>query len=240
MIAGEKGCMQTLGMIGGLGWQSTVGYYSRINRGVEQKMGQFHSAPLLLSSVEFAPILKMQGAGKWDEIASIMIDKAHKLEQAGSQGIMLCSNTMHTVADEVSSELSVPLLHVADAVGKAVSSSGGGTLGLVGTRFTMEGTFYAEKLSGTYGMDVLTPPKKERDRINSIIYNQLAKDIVTDAAKQAVLESVQSLVDRGAKGIVVGCTELPLLLKQKDVQVPLYDTLDLHIGAAVKFIIEAQ
>ncbi len=229
--------MQTLGMIGGLGWQSTIGYYSRINRAVEKKRGQFHSAPLLLSSVEFAPILQMQGAGKWEDVATIMADNAKRLEQAGAQGVMLCSNTMHTVAGEVDSALTVPLLHVADAVGDAISTTKAKTVGLLGTKFTMEGTFYASLLEKGYGIKVITPPKKERERISGIIYNQLAKDIITDAARNAVLASVRGLVEGGAQGVIVGCTELPLLLKQKDVQVPLYDTLTLHIDAAVAFIL---
>ncbi len=150
---------------------------------------------------------------------------------------MLCSNTMHTVAGEVTSALTVPLLHVADAVGEAVSADGAKTVGLLGTKFTMEGTFYATRLAEDYGITVITPPKKERERINGIIYHQLAKDIVTDAARDAVLASVGGLVERGAQGVIVGCTELPLLLKQEDVQVPLYDTLTLHIDAAVAFIL---
>jgi aspartate racemase len=187
--------------------------------------------------VEFAPILQMQGSGRWNDVAEIMKDHARRLELAGAEGIMLCSNTMHTVAAQVGEAVGVPLLHVADAVGAAAAADGRGTVGLLGTKFTMEGTFYADRLKEEYGIEVLTPPKKERERINGIIYNQLAKDIVTDAAQEAVLSSVASLVQKGAQGIVVGCTELPLILKQKDVSVPLYDTLTLHIDAAVDFIL---
>jgi aspartate racemase len=232
--------MRLLGMIGGLGWPSTVEYYTKLNTLVERERGTFHSAPLLLFSLEFAPILRLQGAGRWQEVGDMMCDTASQLEKAGAQGLILCSNTMHTVADRIEDAVGIPLLHVADAVASVLAAQGVKRAGLLGTRYTMEGSFYSTRLEERFEIEVLTPEKKERDRINSIIYNQLAKGIITDASKEVARDAAAGLEERGAQALIVGCTELPMVLSQNDVGLPLFETLPLHMQAAADFILDKE
>ncbi|KQT35033.1 hypothetical protein ASG29_02560 [Sphingomonas sp. Leaf412] len=230
--------MRTLGLIGGMSWESSALYYRAINEGVRDARGGHHSAPLLLLSVDFADIAALQHAGDWNALGDRMADAARTLATAGADGIVLCTNTMHTLADRIAAAVDVPLLHIADAAGAALVAAGVRRAGLLGTAFTMEQDFYRARLAVRWGVEVIVPGADDRATVHRVIYDELVRGIVSDDSRRAYRDVMARLVDDGAAGIVLGCTEIALLVGAEDAAVPLFDTTTLHAAAAVRFALD--
>ena len=224
--------MKTLGLIGGMSWESTVPYYRLINQTVREQLGGLHSAKLVLYSVDFAEIEALQARGQWQAAGALLADVAQKLAHAGADGLVLCTNTMHKVAEAITSAVQIPLLHIADPTALAIAQAGFGTVGLLGTRFTMEQDFYRSRLEQHHGLTVLTPPPADRDRVHQIIYQELCLGEVKAASRQAYLRVIADLQAQGAQAIILGCTEIGLLLGPGDSPLPLFDTTALHARSA--------
>lgn len=224
--------MKTLGLIGGMSWESTVPYYRTINQTVKEQLGGLHSARLLLYSVDFAEIEKLQHAGDWDAAGAVLAEAARSLKAGGAQLLVICTNTMHKVADAVEAASGLPLLHIADATGDAIRARGITRIGLLGTRFTMEQDFYRRRLSEGHGLDVLVPEPDERDLVHRVIYDELCQGVIRDESRTQYRRVMDGLVARGAQGIILGCTEIGLLVGEDDASVPLFDTTALHARAA--------
>jgi len=234
----DKGAiMRTIGIIGGMSWESTALYYRLVNEGVRERLGGLHSASILLDSCDFADMEKLQAAGEWTAIGRILSDKALKLQDAGAESILIATNSMHEVAEVVEEVISVPFLHIADAVGDSLSGHGVKTVGLLGTRFTMERPFYSGRLKERFGIDTLIPGSDGRDVVHRVIYQELCRGVVDESSKGAYLKVMRELVKEGAQAIVLGCTEIGLLLEEGDTTIPLYDTAKLHAQAAVKWML---
>lgn len=225
--------MKTIGLIGGMSWESTVPYYRRINELVNERLGGLHSARIVLLSVDFAEVAAMQNAGEWDEAGRLLAGAARALEAAGADFVVLATNTMHKVALAIEAAVGIPLLHIADTTGDAITAAGIGTVGLLGTRFTMEEEFYRNRLAERHGLTVLTPDAEDRAFVNGVIYTELCCGVLSDSSRDAFRAIIERLVDRGAGGIILGCTEIPLLVGPGDSPVPLFDTGELHVRAAV-------
>jgi aspartate racemase len=226
--------MKTIGLIGGMSWESTASYYQLINNGVKQQLGGLHSANLVLVSVDFAEIETLQHQGDWQKTADILCDAAKSLEAAGADFFLICTNTMHKVASQVSDAVSIPLLHIADATGAQLVSDQIHTIGLLGTKFTMQQSFYKNRLTDKFSIDVLVPTDIEQDIIHRVIYEELCMGIVAEKSRHQYLHIIQNLTQRGAQGIVLGCTEIGLLLDKNDTKSKLYDTTLIHALAAVE------
>jgi len=227
--------LRTIGLIGGMSWESTLPYYRRINELVQKRLGGLHSARVALISVDFHEIEALQTAGEWGEAGHQLAQAARSLEAAGADCVVLATNTMHKVAAAIQEAVDIPLLHIADATAAAIQRARLEVVGLLGTRFTMEEDFYRSRLEESYGLSVLTPGAAERELVNRVIYEELCCGVVSSASREAFVEIIGQLADRGAQGIVLGCTEIPLLVSQADVAVPLFDTGELHARAAVDF-----
>ena len=230
------GAMRTIGLLGGMSWESSALYYQLVNEGVRDRLGGFHSAPCLMSSVDFAVVEDMQARGAWDEAGELLAREAGALEQGGAECIVLCTNTMHKVADAISAAVSVPLLDVIDVTAAAIGGAGLGTVGLIGTRFTMEEPFYVDRMAA-HGLDLVIPTADDRQTINDVIYGELVRGVVREESRAAYREIIGRLVDRGAEGVILGCTEIELLIGQDDCSVPVFPTTRLHAEAAVDFAI---
>jgi len=224
--------VKTLGLIGGMSWESTVPYYRTINQTVKEQLGGLHSARLLLYSVDFAQIEKLQHAGDWDAAGAVLADAARSLKAGGAQLLVICTNTMHKVADAVEAASGLPLLHIADPTGEAIRACGFTRIGLLGTRFTMEQDFYRQRLIERHGLEVLVPEPDERDTVHRVIYDELCQGVTREQSRAAYRGVMASLVARGAQGIILGCTEIGLLVGEGDASVPLFDTTALHARAA--------
>jgi len=224
--------MRTMGLIGGMSWESTVTYYQTINRVVQEKLGGFHSAKCVLYSVDFHEIEQCQSAGDWEAGAAILSDAARRLEMAGADFIVICTNTMHKVADEIAKCISIPILHIADAATAELKESKIEIAALLGTKYTMEQDFYKSKLKAA-GIDLIIPDENDRVLINNIIYNELCLGIVSDDSKEKLLNIVIKMENAGARGVILGCTEIGLLIKQGDTTVKLFDTALIHAKKAV-------
>lgn len=227
--------MKTIGLIGGMSWESTASYYRLINEGVQQRLGGLHSARILLYSVDFAPIARMQAEGDWDGAGALLAHAAHALEAGGAACLLVCANTMHKVTPAIEAAVRLPLLHIADPTAEAIKRAGYTRIGLLGTRFTMEDDFYVDRLRGRHGLEVLVPDAAEREVIHRVIYEELCLGRLVDASRDAYRRIMASLVKRGAEAIILGCTEIALLVHAGDAGVPLFDTTDLHARAAVDF-----
>lgn len=221
-----------------MSWQSTIEYYRLINQMVATRLGSLHSAECLLYSVDFHAMERLQVEGRWQTAADHLAAIARKLETAGAGCLLLCTNTMHKVADEISSAVAIPLLHIADATGEAISARGWQRVGLLGTRFTMEEKFYRERLEDNFAVDILIPPASQRETIHHVIYAELCEGRIVEASRQQFSHIVDGLTASGAEGIVLGCTEIGLLLRQQDVTVPLLDTTRIHAEAAVNWALD--
>jgi aspartate racemase len=227
--------MRTLGLIGGMTWHSTVDYYRLINAGVQERLGGSHSADLLLLSIDFKPVEDMQGRGDWAGMGKLMGEWARRLEAAGAEGLVICTNTMHRLAESVAGAVSIPLIHIADATAGAITKKGLATVGLLGTRYTMELDFYRGRLEKAHGLKVLIPEEPGRTAINDIIYRELSHGIIREESRQVYAAVIRELERRGAQGVILGCTEIPLLIKAADSPIPVFDTTALHAAAAVEF-----
>ena len=226
--------MKVMGLIGGMSWNSTLEYYRLINEGVSRRLGGFHSAHLVLYSLDFEEIERAQHEDNWENAVHILTDAGMALERAGATFLVICTNTMHKVADLVAEGTGLPLVHLGDAVGNVIKEHGLRQVGLLGTRFVMEEPFYRERLRKNSGIDVLVPEQAEQGVVHRIIYEELCLGKMKRASCQACLKITEGLKGQGAKGIVLGCTELPLLIRPGDVRVPLFDTTRLHAEAAVR------
>lgn len=229
--------MKTIGMVGGMSWESTLEYYRILNESVKEKLGGFHSAKCILYSVDFEEVERLQHLGEWDSLTKLMILAAKKVESAGADFILICTNTMHKMADEVQDAIHIPLLHIVDVTAEAIQANGQNRVGLLGTKFTMEQDFYKKKLQDKYGFDVLIPSEEERQVIHDILYVELCLGKIEEPSRNKFKDIIHNLIDRGAQGIILGCTEIPLIVAQKDYEVPLYDTTALHARAAVEYAI---
>ena len=229
--------MKTIGLIGGMSWESTATYYRLINEGVKKVYGGFHSAKILLYSVDFAEIETLQVAGKWDEAGSLLADAACRLEQAGADCMMICTNTMHKVADQVAASIGVPLLHIADATADRIVEDRVQTVGLLGTSFTMEQSFYRGRLEDRYGLQVIIPEESERKIVHEVIFSELCFGEIVEKSRTSYLSIAENLARRGAEAIILGCTEISLLLRAQDTDLRLYDTTALHAERAVREIV---
>lgn len=226
--------MKTIGLIGGMSWESTQTYYRLINQKVRDELGGLHSAKLVLYSVDFAEIEALQHQGNWQATADILGSVAQSLESAGAEFLVLCTNTMHKVASQLERSVNVPLLHIADATANVLKKDGITCVGLLGTRFTMEQTFYIGRLQD-HGIQVVVPNEPERERVHSVIYNELCQGVVKPDSKAMYLDVVASLAERGAQGVILGCTEIGLLIQSSDTEVKLYDTTKIHAEQAVQY-----
>jgi aspartate racemase len=231
--------VRTLGLIGGTTWHSTVDYYRFINEGVQARKGGYSSASMVLISVDFAPVQALQDRGDWTELGRLMVRAARTLEGAGAEAIVICANTMHQLAPDIEAAVRLPILHIADAAAAAVKAKGLASVGLLGTRFTMEMDFYRTRLEKAHGLEVLVPEAPEREIVHQVIYDELGRGIVREESRKAYVKIIEDLVSRGAQGVILGCTEIPLLIKEKDSPVPVFDTTALHAAAAVEFALQS-
>lgn len=229
---------KTLGLIGGMSWESTVPYYRLINERVQQRLGGLHSAKLILHSVDFHDIEQLQAQGEWAQAAQQLSDIAIGLGQAGAEAIVICTNTMHKVADEVESASQLPVLHIADATADSLKQHGMTRVGLLGTRYTMEQDFYRGRLQEHHGIDVIIPQPDRRDEINRVIYHELCRGELRDSSREAFCIIIDRLAQQGAEGVILGCTEIPLLIRQSDTKIPLFDTSYLHAIAAADYALK--
>jgi len=226
--------MKTIGMIGGMSWESSIVYYRIINQTVREKLGGLHSAKSIMVSVEFAEIEALQHQDRWDELAAIMIDAARSLEKGGADFVIICTNTMHKLYDKVQNHISIPMLNIADATAENIKAHGIDKIALLGTRFTMEEDFYKGRLVDMFGLDVIIPKEDEMEIVHRVIYDELCGGIIKPDSKQKYAAIIQRLVTAGAQGIILGCTEIGLLVKPEDSSVALFDTTEIHAKAAVK------
>lgn len=227
--------MKVIGMIGGMSWESSIEYYRMINLKVRQELGGLHSAECIMYSFDFADIEDLQDSGDWEQAAGLMLEAALKLESAGAEFLIICTNTMHKTADLVAERIGIPLLHIADATAGEVKRRGIRTVGLLGTRFTMEEDFYKGRLTDRHGLGVLVPDGKSREEVNRVIYEELCRGIVRPASRDFYRAVNASLAERGAEGIILGCTEIGLLVKPEDSPVPVFDTTGIHADAAARY-----
>jgi len=225
--------MKTIGLLGGMSWESTVPYYARINEAIRERLGGLHSAKILLYSVEFAEVERMQHEGRWDDAGSLLAGVAQMLEKAGADFLVLCTNTMHLVAPQIEAAVTIPLVHISDPTADAIRARGIKTVGLLATRFTMEKDFYRARLERA-GLRVMTPDEPDRELVHRVIYDELCVGRIEDASRDAYRAIMQRLVDAGAEGIILGCTEIGLLIGPDDASVPLFDTTALHARAAAE------
>ena len=225
--------MKTIGLLGGMSWESTTSYYQLINTGVNQALGGLHSAKIVMYSVDFHEIEQFQRQNQWAESAALLANAAKSIELAGADFVLLCTNTMHKVAAEIEQAMSIPLLHIADATAECLVKQGISKVGLLGTRFTMEQDFYKGRLTERFGIEVIVPSAPERDLVHSVIYEELCQGRICESSRAQYIEIINTLHHAGAQAVILGCTEIGLLVSQKDVEVPLYDTTKIHATAAV-------
>ncbi len=230
--------MKTIGLLGGMSWESTISYYQVLNRGVARALGGLHSARIAMVSIDFSELEAMQRADDWAGAAQLMIDAAQRVERAGADFLLIGANTMHLVADEVAQAVGIPLLHIAEATGREMQRHGITQAGLLGTRFTMEKPFYREYLASRFGIDTLLPDEPGRDRVHGIIYEELCRGIFREESAAVYLRQIERLAEAGAQGVIFGCTEIGLLLGGRSLPLPAFDTAQLHAELAVDWALD--
>jgi len=231
--------MKTIGLLGGMSWESTAGYYRAINEGVKNALGGLHSARIVLYSVDFAPVEKLQRAGDWEGTAGLLSDAARRIQAAGADFLLICTNTMHKVAPQVEKSIEIPVLHIADATADVLVENSIRKVGLLGTAFTMEHDFYKERLARNYGMDVFVPGADDRKIVHAIIYQELCLGQIVDDSRTKYLRIIDTLANEGAQAVILGCTEIGLLVNQADTPVRLVDTTAIHAAKAVEHALGA-
>ena len=227
---------RTLGIIGGMSWESTQSYYRLINEGIKAKLGNLHSADLLIHSVDFAPIGELQAQGKWEELGDVMVNSGKRLQAAGAQGLLIATNTMHKVSEQVQAATNLPLIHIADATADAIKQQGLTKIALLGTQFTMTEDFYKQRLIDA-GLQVLIPDTDARAEVHRIIYDELCQGQLLASSRQYYTQVINELAAQGAEGVILGCTEIGLLISQADSPIPVFDTTAIHAAAAVQFLL---
>lgn len=230
--------MKTIGILGGMSWESTLEYYRLINQEIKNRLGGYHSAKIILYSFDFAEIESLQHQGQWEEMGRLLSEQAQKLEQAGAEFILIATNTMHKVADFIEEAISVPLLHIGDATAEEVIKQGLTRVGLLGTRFTMEEEFYRRRLKDKYNLDVLIPPSNHREIIHQVIFKELVLGKIQEKSRQKFIQIINDLKKAGAQGIILGCTEIPLLVRSEDSSLPLFNTTAIHARRAVDWALK--
>lgn len=231
--------MKTIGLIGGMSWESSLEYYRIINQETKRILGGSHSSKCMMFSFDFHEIETLQHQGKWEELTSEMVSQAENLKKSGAEFIVICTNTMHLMAPAIESATGLHVLHIADVTGLAIKKKNLKKVALLGTKYTMEGTFYKDVLLHNHGIEVVIPNEVDRQVVHDIIYNELILGIITEESKKQYVEIIGRLVEAGAEGIILGCTEIPLLIKQGDVEVPVFDTTMIHSVAAVAYALGA-
>ena len=226
--------MKTIGLIGGMSWESTAIYYKMLNQKANAVLGGVHSCKSIMISVDFGEIAKLQQDENWYELGVLMMDAAQKLENAGADFIVLCTNTMHKLADAIEKNTNIPLLHIADATAEVIKEYGLKKVGLLGTKFTMQHAFLKDRLTQKHGIDIITPNLKQQNIVHDIIYNELVKGIIKDDSRQKYLEIIDDLCHKGAEGIILGCTEIMLLVSKKDTTKMIFDTTEIHAYKAIE------
>lgn len=229
--------MKTVGLLGGMSWESTAGYYKAINEGIKNKLGGLHSAQIAMFSVDFEPIEKLQHQGDWAGTALILSEAAKKIEAAGADFLLICTNTMHKVAPHIQQAIKIPILHIADATAEVLVEKGIKKVGLLGTAFTMEQEFYKGRLHEKYGLEVIVPDSADRKVVHGIIYNELCVGKIEASSKAEYLRIIEELSQNGAEAVILGCTEISMLVKQSDTNVSLFDTTQIHANKAVEQLI---
>ena len=232
--------MKTIGLIGGMSWESTVPYYRIVNETVRARLGGLHSAKLVLYSVDFHEIEGLQHSGDWDEAGHMLVHAARSLQAAGADFLLLCTNTMHKVAHAIESAVSIPLFHIADPTAQEIKQAGLTKVGLLGTRFTMEQEFYRGRLRDQHHLDVLIPDDADREVVHRVIYDELCLGLVRDASRAEYRRIIQRLVDQGAQGVILGCTEISLLVQPSDSPVPMFDTTRIHATKAAEWALREE
>ncbi|MFB0515639.1 MAG: aspartate/glutamate racemase family protein [Candidatus Neomarinimicrobiota bacterium] len=227
--------MKVIGLIGGLSWESSAEYYRIINEEVHRRLGGSHSAKVVLVSVDFHEVETLQHQDRWGEATALMVDAARKVERGGAEGLVICSNTMHRMADQVAAAVTIPLLHIADATARAIKAAALKRVGLLGTRFTMEHDFYKGLLTAQHGLEIIIPDESDRTMVHEVIFDELIHGELRPTSRKAFLEIMERLVSRGAEGVILGCTEIPLLVRPGEASVPLFDTTALHAHMAVEW-----
>ncbi|RQD72616.1 MAG: aspartate/glutamate racemase family protein [Halanaerobium sp. MSAO_Bac5] len=231
--------MKTIALIGGMSWESSLEYYRMINQFVKAELGEPHSAEIIMYSVDFAEFEKLQHQGEWELLSEKMIEIALKLEKAGGDILLICTNTMHKMAAEVEAAINIPLLHIADSAGEKIKEVNLDKVALLGTKFTMEEDFYKKRLKAKYQLDVLIPEAEEREIIHQVIYKELISGIIRAKSREKFKKIIENLKSRGAEGVVLGCTEIPLLIKDEDLSIPVFSTSELHAQKAVEFALKS-
>jgi aspartate racemase len=231
--------MKTIGLIGGMSWESSIEYYRIINETVRDRLGGFHSARSIMYSVDFAEIESLQREGRWDNATELMINVAKNVEKGGADFVIICTNTMYKMADEVQKHIKIPILHIADATAKKVKSQGLRKIGLLGTKFTMEEDFYKGRLAEKHGLEVVIPAAGERELVHRVIYDELCIGEIIESSRKEYIIVMDNLIKNGAEGIVLGCTEIGLLVRDKDSPVPLFDTTKIHAVGAVEYALQS-
>ena len=226
--------MKTIGMIGGMSWESTASYYKAINEGVRNSLGGLHSAKICLYSVDFEEIEKLQHRGLWNETAKILSKAAQSVEAGGADFLLICTNTMHKVAPEIEASISIPLLHIADATAEKLLADNIKRVGLLGTQFTMEQSFYKGRLTEKFGIEVIVPETEQQEIVHNVIYSELCLGKIMDDSRKQYLKIINYLQKQGAEAVILGCTEIALLVQQNHTRIPLYDTTEIHAAQAVK------
>jgi aspartate racemase len=230
--------MKTIGLIGGMSWESSIEYYRIINETAKEKLGGLHSAKSLMVTVDFAEIEKLQHADRWDEAGQILVKCAQDLERGGADFIVLCTNTMHKLADQITANVNIPFLHIADATAEKIMKAGIKRIGLLGTRFTMEHDFYTGRMINNFGLDVIIPKKTDRDIVHRVIYEELVLGKIVKSSRREYIRIMHDLLTQGAEGVILGCTEIELLIKEGDCSAPLFPTTKIHAIAAVEKALE--
>lgn len=230
--------MKTVGLIGGMSWESTATYYRLINQGIRNCCGGLHSAKMLLYSVDFAEIEELQSSGRWHEAGQLLAEAAVRLEKGGADLMLICTNTMHKVADQVVAAVTLPLIHIAEATGEKIVRDGIKAVGLLGTRFTMEEKFYRSVLEDRFGLRVVIPPAEDRRLVDEVIFDELCRGVIADESRKEYLRIVESLAAQGCGAVILGCTEIALLIGARDTDLKLYDTTEIHAQQAVTMMLE--
>jgi aspartate racemase len=232
--------MRTIGMIGGMSWESSIEYYRIVNEAVKEKLGGTHSAKSVMVSVDFAEIEALQYAGDWKKATQVMIECAQQVEAGGADFLVICTNTMHKMADDMQNRIGIPILHIADATAEAIRARGQHRIGLLGTRFTMEEDFYRGRLTRKHKLEVLIPEEDDRAVVHRVIYEELVLGIIKPTSRMEYQRIIERLIDTGAEGIVLGCTEIGLLIKDGDCRVPLFDTTLIHALKAAEYALNEE
>ncbi len=230
--------MKTIGLIGGMSWESSIVYYKLINKRINELLGGFHSCKSIMYSVNFAEIEKLQHEDKWADLDTIMADSAKKLENAGADILVLCTNTMHLCSKAIKEKISIPFLHIAEATGEEIMNRNLQKVGLLGTRFTMEKDFYIEVLTDKFGIEVIIPNEQEIEKVHKVIYDELVHGQIKEESRETYKTIIDNLKKKGAEGVILGCTEIPLLISDSDVNIPIFDTTRLHAEKAVEWILK--